>query len=100
MVQEAHASAVPTVVTSSGGPQFLVDHGQTGYVARNDQEFIDYVLKLKTDPSLRERMGRHARRQCVLKCWDRTFIEVYKAYELCKAPPCAAGIAVASATTH
>jgi hypothetical protein len=38
------------------------------------------------DPDLRREMGAEARRQCYLKCWDRIFVEVYKAYELCKLP--------------
>ncbi len=84
VVQEAQSSGVPAVVTDKGGPQFLLEHNATGFVARNDGEFIEYLVKLKNDPVLRERMGIHARRTVHLKCWDRIFLEVYKAYNFCK----------------
>lgn len=84
VVQEAQASGVPTVVTNEGGPQFLVENGVTGFVATSEGQFVDAVVRLKNDPELRQRMGMEAHRRLYLKCWDRIFVEVYKAYELCK----------------
>jgi len=87
VIQEAHSSGVPTVVTNHGGPQFLVEPGKTGFVAQSDEEFVEHIIRLKGDPELRERMGQESRRQCYIKCWDRTFVETYKAYELSKPLP-------------
>ncbi len=84
MAQEALASAVPVVVTNQGGSQFLVDHGATGFVAQSDQDFIDRVIELKNKPELRAQMGAEGRRRLYMKCWDRIFVEVYKACQLCK----------------
>jgi glycosyltransferase involved in cell wall biosynthesis len=83
VVQEAQASGVPPVVTASGGPQFLVVHGVTGLVARDEAAFVQHVLHLMDNPEQRRAMGVEARRQCYLKCWERIFVELYKAYEVC-----------------
>ena len=44
VVQEANASAVPCIVTDQGGPKFIVREGETGYVARNLDEFVKYSI--------------------------------------------------------
>ena len=84
VVQEALSSEVPVVVTNAGGSQFLVEHGATGFIAGSDQEFVDHVIRLKQQPELRSQMGAEGRRRLYMKCWDRVFVEVYKAYQLCK----------------
>lgn len=83
VVQEAQSSGVPAVVTAKGGPQYLVKHGVTGYIAQNEDEFIDHIVRLKSDSGLRARMGFEARRSALSSSWDRTFVEVYKAYTSC-----------------
>lgn len=84
VVQEAQSSGVPAVVTNLGGPQFVVDHGETGFVTGSDGEFLEAVLRLARDASLRQRMGAAARRICLERSWDKVFAEVYRAYEFCR----------------
>ena len=88
VVLEAFASGVPAVVTNSGGPQFTVRHGTSGYVAQNFDEFVSFVAKLMSHPELLSGMRLAARPQATATSWDRIFQEMYEAYErcLCSAP--------------
>lgn len=80
VIQEAAASGVPSIVTSSGGPKFLVQDGADGYVAANDEEFCRRALALMADRGLLRQMGQAARRKSESKSWDRVFEGVYEAY--------------------
>jgi phosphatidylinositol alpha 1,6-mannosyltransferase len=82
VVLEAFASGVPAVVTSAGGPKFIVQHGVSGFVAANDAEFIEYTARLLRDPGLRLRMGKAARQQACGESWDSVFEKVYEGYDL------------------
>jgi phosphatidylinositol alpha 1,6-mannosyltransferase len=81
VIQEAMASGVPAIVTSSGGPKFLVRHGETGFVTNNAEDFSKYVQRLMDDPGLLERMKRAAREETVSRSWDHVFESVYGAYQ-------------------
>ena len=85
VVQEAAASQVPAVVTNEGGPRHLVVPGVTGYVARSNEEFIEQVLELARDKTLRLRMGQAAREKIAGISWDAAFHLTYAAYRYCKA---------------
>src|SRR5262249_35330092 len=50
VVLEALASGVPAVVMDKGGPQYLIDHDVTGFIARDEHEFIRFVLRHMTSP--------------------------------------------------
>lgn len=81
VVLEASASGVPAVVTNMGGPKFLVESGQTGYVADSDWEFISSVNRLMTDPDLHYKMGINAREYAMRFSWDAIFEGVIEAYQ-------------------
>ena len=83
VVLEAMASAVPVVVTSSGGPKYLVNHGVTGLVGHNDRAFVEHVVTLARDGDLRQRIRARAREFALCRYWDRIFEQVYDAYEFC-----------------
>ncbi|MGO9093959.1 MAG: glycosyltransferase [Bryobacteraceae bacterium] len=80
VVQEALASGVPTIVSSEGGPKFLVRHGVNGFIARDEAGFVAAARELMHDPGLRSAMSRAAREAAVEASWDRVFENVYSVY--------------------
>ncbi len=80
VVLEALASGVPAVVTSNGGPKYLVRNGLTGFVAANNIEFIESVDKLLADANLRNQMSQAARLYAQQQSWDRVFETVWSVY--------------------
>jgi len=84
VVQEAAASSVASVVTSEGGPKFLVAHGKTGCVADSDEEFVARVVELARQPQRLRGMGEAARERVLGVSWDKAFDQVYRAYEHCR----------------
>jgi glycosyltransferase involved in cell wall biosynthesis len=83
VVQEAAASGVPAVVTNEGGPQHLVVNGETGYVARQDSEFISTVAGLARDRGKLKQLGRAAREKMAGISWDAAFDKTYAGYRYC-----------------
>jgi phosphatidylinositol alpha 1,6-mannosyltransferase len=81
VVLEALASGVPAVVTDSGGPRFIVRQGETGFVARDLQEFAGRIRELATRPALRDIMRASARAYAMTASWDAVFESVYAGYE-------------------
>ena len=81
VVQEALASGVPAVVTAEGGPKFLVRHEDSGFIARDEGEFIDYVLRALQCPGMHASMRLHARRQALETSWDSVFETVWHGYQ-------------------
>jgi len=83
VIQESHASGVPAVVTSSGGPKFLVEDGVDGFVARDDRHFIECVLKAMDAHTGFAEMRLAARGQGEQASWDRVFENLYDDYQGC-----------------
>ncbi len=84
VVQEAFASGVPAIVANSGGPKYIVQHGQTGFVAAGIEDFVTYSLQLINNPLRQQEMGRAARSFVMTRSWDSVFEAVYQAYEECR----------------
>jgi glycosyltransferase involved in cell wall biosynthesis len=61
---EAMAAARPVVVTRSGGPEELVEHGRTGLLVppADAETLAAQVCEVLASPSLAEELGRNARR--------------------------------------
>lgn len=85
VIQEALASGVPPVVTSRGGPKYLIQHGVTGLVARDSEEFIQHVRSLVLDEGARRRLGDAARRHALTITWEKVLERVYGVYASCGA---------------
>ena len=90
VVLEAFASAVPAVVTSTGGPKFIVRNGISGFVAATDAEFIAHTAELLRNAPLRSRMAQSARAQAGEESWDSVFEKVYAGYGYSASRPTAA----------
>ncbi|HTW23063.1 MAG TPA: glycosyltransferase [Candidatus Baltobacteraceae bacterium] len=80
VVLEALASGVPAIVTDCGGPQFIVKHGETGFVAHNSSEFAPYVRHLAADAQRLQAMREAARVSALQASWDAIFEGVYAGY--------------------
>ena len=80
VILESLASGVPAVVTTGGGPKFLVRSGVTGFVAADDAAFIRCIRDLMNDPEMLSRMKTAAREHALSIAWDRVFESVYQAY--------------------
>jgi glycosyltransferase involved in cell wall biosynthesis len=74
-VLEAMASGLPVIVTDVLGPKDFVRHGETGFIASGDEEFVEYHRRLVRDHDLRARMGRAARAYALTCSWDAIFEE-------------------------
>lgn len=83
VIQESHASGVPVVVTNRGGPKFLVKDGVNGFVARDDQHFVECVLQAMDPQTDFATMKTAAREQGEHASWDRVFEKVYIDYGAC-----------------
>ena len=83
VVLEAQASGVPAIVGSGGGPKFIVQDRQTGFVARQESDFTEIVCELRRNPEKLRQMSEAARRHAANLTWDRIFEEVYQAYRHC-----------------
>ena len=79
VVLEALASGVPAIVTTGGGPKYIIRHGETGYVAA-DADFPDRVAQVIQDPQLLASMRTAARNYAQGCSWDAVFSRVYDAY--------------------
>jgi len=75
VVLEAHASALPVIVSDVGGPRDLIDDGEDGYITRaNDaEEVADRIRRLAEDAALRARMGEVARKKVESRDWQEAF---------------------------
>lgn len=80
VIQEAAASGVPSVVTNSGGPKFLVEQGVDGFVAIDEEEFCSRVISILADRDLHRHMKLAAREKSLDRSWNRVFEKVYDAY--------------------
>jgi len=83
VVQEAASSSVASVVTNEGGPRHLVVHGETGYVADSDADFIRRIVELAHNRNLLRQMGAAARERMAGISWDAAFEKTYAAYRYC-----------------
>lgn len=80
VVQEANAAGVPAIVTNQGGPKFIVRHGETGFIAKNLEDFAKYTLELMDNSEKFAKMKESSREFALSRSWDAVFESVYDAY--------------------
>jgi glycosyltransferase involved in cell wall biosynthesis len=84
---EAQASGVPCVVSSRGGPKFIIQaDGQmeaSGLVAGSPQEFLAATLDLMSHHERLNRMREAALKRARLFSWESVLERVYQVYEDC-----------------
>lgn len=80
VVLEALASGVPAVVTDGGGPKFIIKDGETGLVARSEDEFVRQVAVLLDNGARQQAMARAARAYALGQSWDAVFDQVLRVY--------------------
>jgi phosphatidylinositol alpha 1,6-mannosyltransferase len=80
VVQEANASGVPCIVTDQGGPKFIVQKDETGFVAKDLDDFVRYSIELIDDPEKLARMKKMSLDFAMTRSWDSVFDTVYDTY--------------------
>ena len=83
VVQEAMASGVPCVVTSGGGPKFLVHDKIDGEIAVNRGDSPKMRGNLARDPARRARMARCARATAERAAWSCVMDDLWALYATC-----------------
>jgi glycosyltransferase involved in cell wall biosynthesis len=81
VVLESLASGTPAIVTSHGGPKFIVESGVSGHVASDDRDFLDAILAIMSDRGRYKRMREAARRAACAYSWEGVFDRLYQTYE-------------------
>ncbi len=80
VIQEANASGVPCLVTDQGGPKFIVREGETGFIAKDLNDFVKFSLELIENPEKLSKMKKNSREFALSRSWKSVFECVYKAY--------------------
>ena len=79
VVLEALSSGVPAIVTPDGGPRYIVEEGETGFIAKDDG-FAAAILRVLQNADLHGQMRLNARDAAHHASWDSVFENIYEAY--------------------
>ncbi len=80
VIAEALASGVPAIVTSSGGPKFLVRDGETGFVAATGTQFAQRAVEMVAGQHPLAAMRTAARAWAEGRTWEAVFEGVWDCY--------------------
>ena len=83
VVLEAMSAGVPSVVMKEGGPKFLIEHGENGFIAENNADFIENVVRIMRNPQRLPSLKRAARRAAEEYSWDSIFEKMFNYYKIC-----------------
>ena len=93
VVLEAQASGLPVIVTSAGGPQEYMRHGETGFVCapKDAHGVAERLAALLRDALFRADTAAAARRYAEGRSWPASLEPVYDLYRSALPVPVAAG---------
>lgn len=80
VVLEALASGVPAIVSSGGGPKYIVRDGASGFIANHLSDMPHLISRLYHDPGQRLAMAQSARHFAEEMSWESIFAELIEAY--------------------
>ena len=80
VVLEAMASGVPVLAMADGGPRYSVEHDLSGWLARDEEDFVDAGIRIVRDGELRQRLASGARATALRWSWDAVVDELYDVY--------------------
>jgi len=83
VILESLACGTPCIVTSGGGPKFLVEEHVSGLVASSDAKFVAAAVSVGRNPDCRRRLREGALQSRFVQTWDDVFEEIYRAYAQC-----------------
>ena len=87
VILESLACGTPCIVTSGGGPKFLIDNEASGIVASSDAKFVAAAVSLARNADCRRRLREGALQSKFVQTWDDVFEDLYKSYALCARTP-------------
>ena len=74
-ITEAAACATPAVVSDIAGHRDAVVDGETGHLARRDEDFVDALERVVGDRQHRARLAEAARARAAGLTWERTALD-------------------------
>lgn len=80
VVLEALASGLPAIVSSGGGPQYIIDDGVNGFKAATVEDYAGAISRLYRDRELLRTMKAAAREKAFTFSWTAVFDNVYSHY--------------------
>lgn len=80
VVLEALSSGLPAVVSSGGGPQYIIDDRVNGFKTASVDHCAKVVIELYRDRELLRRMSAAAREKAFSFSWSAVFDNVYSHY--------------------
>jgi len=92
---EARSAGLPVVARGDTGMAELLTQGREALLAASDAGVVENLVRLGTDPHLRERIARHNRTTAPAVSWTRTVARHLELYERARSGGSAGAIAAA-----
>jgi glycosyltransferase involved in cell wall biosynthesis len=81
-VIEARCAGLPVVARTPSGVAEVIEHGEQGYLARDNTEFVNYLVKLLANPALRAKMSATTQLNLDRFTWPRAIERHERIYAL------------------
>lgn len=70
-IMEAAHFGKPTISFDFAAAKEVIDHGETGFIAKNSKEFEEFLIQLINDIDLRKDFGENAKRKSKYFSWEK-----------------------------